>query len=362
MDCNFKGVILRVVELFCGWGGASKGLELAGFDIALALDLEPNAAATYKANFPNAEFILDDIRNVTVADITDKIPNISDEPLLLSTCAPCQPFSNQNNKKSESDIRRTLLDETHRFIVALNPQYILLENVPGMQNVNPDEEGPLCRFLAFLTSNGYNYQKFIAKSEEYGVPQKRKRLVLIASNLGEISEPAQTHGVNGVPYRTVRDAIGLFAPLLAGETCTTDPIHRCSSLNETNLERISLTPEGGDRRDWPSRLINKAHKNYSGHYDTYGRMSWDKPSPTLTTKCHSYSNGRFGHPDVNQNRPISMREAASIQTFPEDYIFHGSICSMSKQIGNAVPCELARSFGTVILEHFEQVQEEQHNG
>ena len=235
----------------------------------------------------------------------------------------------------------------------------MLENVPGMQNVNPEVEGPFCRFLSFLTDNGYQYLKFIAKSEEYGVPQKRKRLVLLASRLGVIEEPAKTHGINEIPYMTVRDAIERFPVLQAGETCVDDPIHKCSSLNATNLERINLTPEGGDRRDWPSRLINKAHKNYCGHYDTYGRMSWDKPSPTLTTKCHSYSNGRFGHPDTNQNRPISIREAASIQTFPSDYVFHGAICSMSKQIGNAVPCELARNFGIAILEHYENVQEGQ---
>jgi DNA (cytosine-5)-methyltransferase 1 len=350
---------LNVIDFFSGCGGASKGLELAGLNVALGVDFEPNAAATYIANFPNAEFILDDVRNVTVADIIAKVSNIYETPLLLSTCAPCQPFSNQNNKKSEADIRRTLLDETHRFILAFNPEYIMLENVPGMQNVNPDVEGPFCRFLSFLTENGYHYLKFIAKSEEYGVPQKRKRLVLIASRLGEIEEPPITHGINGIPYMTVRDAIGALPALNAGETCATDPTHRCSSLKAVNLERISLTPEGGDRRNWPEHLIVKCHQNYSGHYDTYGRMSWDKPSPTLTTKCHSYSNGRFGHPDTNQNRPISIREAASIQTFPDDYIFHGSIGSMSKQIGNAVPCELARNFGIAILEHYENVQEGQ---
>jgi DNA (cytosine-5)-methyltransferase 1 len=350
---------LNVIDFFSGCGGASKGLELAGFNISLGIDIEPNAASTYMANFPNAEFILDDVRNITVEDLLAKVPNIIEEPLLLCTCAPCQPFSNQNNKKSDADIRRTLLDETHRFILAFEPEYIMLENVPGMQNVNPDEEGPFCRFLSFLSDNGYEYFKFIAKSEEYGVPQKRKRLVLLASKYGLVEEPEKTHGVNGVPYVTVRDVIGMLPILRAGETCDNDPVHKCSNLNATNIERISLTPEGGDRRNWPERLINKAHKNYEGHYDTYGRMSWDKPSPTLTTKCHGYSNGRFGHPDITQNRPISMREAANIQTFPNDYIFKGPLGSMSKQIGNAVPCELARNFGLAILNNFNQVQEGQ---
>tara|TARA_R110001599_G_scaffold25097_2_gene90131 strand:- start:6388 stop:7443 length:1056 start_codon:yes stop_codon:yes gene_type:complete len=350
---------LNVIDFFSGCGGASKGLELAGFNISLGIDFEPNAASTYKSNFPNAEFILDDVRNITVEGILTKVPNITEEPLLLCTCAPCQPFSNQNNKKSEVDVRRTLLDETHRFILAFNPEYIMLENVPGMQNVNAEVEGPFCRFLSFLTANGYQYLKFIAKSEDYGVPQKRKRLVLLASRLGIISEPEKTHGIGGIPYVTVRDAIEMLPALQAGETCKDDPIHTCSNLNPINIERISLTPEGGDRRNWPSRLINEAHKNYEGHYDTYGRMSWDKPSPTLTTRCNGYSNGRFGHPDVNQNRPISMREAANLQTFPSDYIFSGTRTSMAKQIGNAVPCELARNFGLAILNHFNRVQEGQ---
>ncbi|WP_342805904.1 DNA cytosine methyltransferase [Alteromonas sp. M12] len=350
---------MNVIDFFSGCGGASKGLEQAGCNISLGIDFEPNAASTYKANFPNAQFILDDVRNITVEDIVTKVPNITEEPLLICTCAPCQPFSNQNNKKSDADIRRTLLDETHRFILAFNPEYILLENVPGMQNVNPNVEGPFCRFLSFLSKNGYQHLKFIAKSEEYGVPQKRKRLVLLASRLGRIEEPEKTHGVNGIPYVTVRDAIFMLPPLRAGEVSGEDPVHRCSNLDSINLERISLTPEGGDRRNWPTRLINKAHKDYDGHYDTYGRMSWDKPSPTLTTRCNGYSNGRFGHPDVNQNRPISMREAANLQTFPSDYIFSGTLTSMAKQIGNAVPCELARNFGLAILNHFNRVQEGQ---
>jgi DNA (cytosine-5)-methyltransferase 1 len=350
---------LNVIDFFSGCGGASKGLELAGFNVSLGIDFEPNAAATYMANFPNAEFILDDVRNITVEDIVNKVPNIAEEPLLLCTCAPCQPFSSQNKNKSETDIRRTLLDEVHRFVLAFNPEYIMLENVPGIQNVNPIIEGPLCRFLSFLTDNGYQYLKFIAKSEEYGVPQKRKRLVILASRLGMIEEPNKTHGVNEIPFVTVRDAIEMLPPLQAGEGCLNDPIHKCSNLNATNLERITLTPEGGDRRDWPDSLINPAHKNYAGHYDTYGRMSWDRPSPTLTTKCNGYSNGRFGHPDTNQNRAISMREAANIQTFPTDYIFHGLIGSLSKQIGNAVPCELARNFGIAVLNHYENVQDGQ---
>jgi DNA (cytosine-5)-methyltransferase 1 len=341
---------VKVIDFFCGSGGASKGLEQAGFEIALGLDIDENSQATYQMNFPKAQFINKDIRRVETEEVLE-IVKVNNAPLLITACAPCQPFSKQNNSKSEKDERRTLLDETHRFILALNPEYIMLENVPGMQNVDSKIEGPFCRFTDFLTTNGYHFIKFIAKSEEYGVPQRRKRLVILASRLGEMCEPKRTHGDKLLEFRTVRDAIGHFTPIAAGTVCQQDPVHRTPQLNPRNLERIKNTPEGGDRRNWPEHLINECHKNYAGHTDTYGRMSWDELAPTLTTKCHSYSNGRFGHPDVSQNRAISLREAASLQTFPDDFQFFGGSGSMARQIGNAVPCELARQFGLSIIEH-----------
>ncbi len=349
---------MRVIDFFCGCGGASKGLQQAGFEVALGLDVDANAQKAYQANFPDAQFILKDIRQIETQDIVDAIrPN--NGPLIIAACAPCQPFSKQNNSKSKNDIRRTLLDETHRFILALKPEYIMLENVPGMQNVNAEEDGPFKRFTNFLTENGYHFIKFITKAEEFGVPQRRKRLVLLASRLGTISEPSITHGENLQPFNTVRDAIGHFVPIAAGEVFHGDRFHRSANLSPTNLARIMSTPEGGDRRNWPEHLINECHKNYTGHTDTYGRMRWDALSPTLTTKCIGYSNGRFGHPDINQNRAISIREAASLQTFPEDFQFFGSMQTMARQIGNAVPCELARQFGLSILNHHQNVQDGQ---
>jgi len=345
---------LKVIDFFSGCGGASEGLRQAGLDIAIGLDFDKKAAETYEANFPEAKFYNVDIRELDEKEVATAFKDINqkEEPLLLVACAPCQPFSSQNKAKSEDDIRRTLLDETHRFINALKPDYIFIENVPGLQNIDKDKEGPYKRFIQFLNMQNYKFIEFIAKSEEYGVPQRRKRFVLLASKIGQLDIPAKTHGEGLLPIPTVKDFIGGFPVIKAGEIHPDDPWHRCPTLNERNLERIQHTLEGGDRRNWPDYLINKCHKTHSGHMDVYGRMSWDKPAPTLTTRCYSYSNGRFGHPDTNQHRAISVREASRLQTFPKDFIFKGSVVEASRQIGNAVPCEMAKQFGLAIQRHY----------
>lgn len=349
---------MKVIDFFSGCGGVSEGLRQAGFEITIGLDFDSKAATTYQANFPEALFFNDDIRKVDEKILAKafKEKNREKEPLLFVACAPCQPFSTQNKSKSEDDIRRTLLDETHRFISKLTPEYILVENVPGLQKIDKEKDGPYKRFITFLESKKYKITEFIAKSEEYGVPQKRKRFVLLACKSRKMEIPASTHGKGLEPIKTVRDFIGEFPAIKAGEVHPDDPWHRCPTLNERNLERIRYTPEGGDRRHWPDHLINECHKTHSGHMDVYGRMSWDKPAPTLTTRCYSYSNGRFGHPDTNQHRAISVREASRLQTFPKDFIFKGSVVESSRQIGNAVPCEMAKQFGLSILKHYDEVK------
>ncbi|MBF7695303.1 DNA cytosine methyltransferase [Acinetobacter rathckeae] len=345
---------MKVIDFFSGCGGVSEGLRQAGFDITIGLDFDKKAAETYMANFPKAKFYNVDIRMLDEKELTQsfKKKNKKNDPLILVACAPCQPFSSQNKAKSEDDIRRTLLDETHRFIKELKPDYIFIENVPGLQKIDKNKEGPYKRFTNFLNSENYKFIEVIAKSEEYGVPQRRKRFVLLASKVGQLDIPAKTHGEGLEPIKTVRDFIGQFPSIRAGEIHPDDLWHRCPTLNERNLERIKATPEGGDRRDWPEHLINECHKTHSGHMDVYGRMSWDKPAPTLTTRCYSYSNGRFGHPDTNQHRAISVREASRLQTFPQDFIFKGSVVEASRQIGNAVPCEMAKQFGLAIQQHY----------
>ena len=183
----------------------------------------------------------------------------------------------------------------------------------------------------------------------------RRRLLLIASRLGTISLPSPTHGdATGIPHSTVRKWIRNFPPIKAGDTHPEIRGHSAYRLSRLNLERIRATPEGGDRRDWPKRLWPKCHiGDFNGHTDVYGRLSWDKPAPALTTRCISYSNGRFGHPD--QDRALSAREAARLQTFPTSFDFAGSLTSQAKQIGNAVPVVLAEAFGLYLVDHIRRL-------
>jgi len=216
---------LKVIDFFSGCGGVSEGLRQAGFEITIGLDFDSKAATTYQANFPEALFFNDDIRKVDEKILVKafKEENREKEPLLFVACAPCQPFSTQNKSKSEDDIRRTLLDETHRFISKLKPEYILIENVPGLQKIDKEKDGPYKRFITFLESKKYKIIEFIAKSEEYGVPQKRKRFVLLACKSAKMEIPPSTHGEGLEPIKTVRDFIGEFSAIQAGEVHPDDP-------------------------------------------------------------------------------------------------------------------------------------------
>jgi DNA (cytosine-5)-methyltransferase 1 len=192
----------------------------------------------------------------------------------------------------------------------------------------------------------------VVESRDYGVPQRRRRLVVMASRLGPLAFPRPTHGPNGASqsYSTVWQWIGALPPITAGETHADLPNHRASALSRLNLERIRATPEGGSRSAWPDHLKLDCHMNgHKGHTDVYGRMRKHAPASGLTTRCISLSNGRFGHPV--QDRAISVREAACIQTFPLDFEFRGSLNSMARQVGNAVPVLLAQRLGHRVLSH-----------
>ncbi len=333
---------MSVVDFFSGCGGTSLGFRDAGLDIALGVDNDPHAAETFRRNFPEALFLEADVRGLDETALGSLLP---DAPLLFSGCAPCQPFSRQNNARSPDDHRRGLLGEFTRMVLAHRPRYVVVENVPGMQSVADGQ--PLTRFVAALKSAGYESKVQVLKALDYGVPQQRRRLVVVAALGRPPRLPEPTHGPGRLPVVTVADVIAGLPALEAGEVDPDDPDHVASALSETNRRRIRATPEGGDRRDWPPGLELDCHSRHGGHTDAYGRMSWDRPASGLTTRCVSYSNGRFGHPA--QDRAISVREAACLQTFPRSFAFAGTMTARAKQIGNAVPPLMARRIAEAAL-------------
>jgi DNA (cytosine-5)-methyltransferase 1 len=330
---------MKAIDFFCGAGGLTRGLLDSGIDVILGIDADDRCRNTYEANNAPAKFKHCDIRKLTVADLSKEIKGIPSNQLMFAACAPCQPFSKQRTVAKDKR-QRTLLGSFSKFIDTFKPEYIFIENVPGITKVSGNSTYK--RFISVLDRCGYFYDASDIDAKCYGVPQTRRRHILIARRSSPLRMPEATHGPDRLPYETVKNVISHFPPINAGDTHPDVPNHRASALSEVNFQRIKYSRKnGGDRRDWPDDLILDCHKgNYQGHTDVYGRMWWNRPAPALTCKCASLSNGRYGHPE--QDRAISLREAAALQTFPDDYVFYGkSKTDICNQIGNAVPVKLA---------------------
>lgn len=340
---------MKVVDFFSGCGGTSAGFRRAGASISLGIDNDPVACATFARNFPKAQTLCEDIRALRPVDIEPYLPLDRDDFLIFSACAPCQPFSKQRPKSKKSDQRATLLFSFLRFVRWWMPDYVFVENVPGVRSLTAEKrsfEG-LMRSLRTL---GYAVSMDVVRAYDYGVPQKRARLVVLASLHGNVAFPAATHGPGTKkPYTTVWDWIGDLPRLRAGQRHSSVPNHHAASLSALNLRRIKATPRGGGRIDWPRSLKLDCHVDHKGHSDVYGRMRKDMPAPGLTTRCISLSNGRFGHP--TQHRAISVREAACLQTFDKTFIFEGTLIQTARQVGNAVPVLLAERFARQVVRH-----------
>ena len=335
---------LFAIDFFCGAGGLTRGFLNVGIQVILGIDSDSNCRITYESNNSPAKFLCSDIRDLDPEDISKYIKDIPRNQIIFAGCAPCQPFTKQRSKTKYPE-QRTLLSEFARFVKAFKPGHVFVENVPGIRKA-VEKESPYREFIELLDDLKYNFLDGVVDAKNYSVPQTRRRLILLASRFRKMEMPQPTHGSGLLPYPTVREAIAGYAPIKAGETHPKIPNHRASDLSPINLKRITNTsPNGGDRRDWPPDLRLECHKNgYNGHTDVYGRMWWDKPAPALTSRCNSLSNGRYGHP--KQNRAISLREAAKLQSFDDSYIFHASsINHMALQIGNAVPVKLAEAVG-----------------
>ena len=348
---------VKVFDFFSGCGGASQGFQDAGMEIAFGLDWDADAKCSFQLNFPAATFMAKDIRHVEEQIIYELVNHSRPHPILFCGCAPCQPFSKQNTIRPQSseDERFPLILEFLRFIERCKPDIVFVENVPGIQNVCPESE-PINEFLQGLERAGYvNPAYGSVPLRRYGVPQSRSRFLLLASRHGAVNLPPETHGpgTTNPEFETVRDWISDLPRIAAGEKHPLIADHRAARLSPLNIKRIRATPEGGGHRDWPEHLRLSCHRISGGYTDVYGRMSWDRPASGLTTRCISYSNGRFGHPD--QDRAISVREAACLQTFPMDFSFSGSLNSMARQIGNAVPVRLTKTVGLHVRNHLTKI-------
>ncbi|TDT37711.1 DNA (cytosine-5)-methyltransferase 1 [Halospina denitrificans] len=337
--------MVKVYDFFSGCGGTSLGFRQAGFDIVWAIDNDPDSVATFEHNFPESSVSCEDINGLDPKAISPFIFPRND-PLLFCGCAPCQPFSKQNNAKSTGDPRRNLLRKFSEFVKYWKPEFIVVENVPGLQKVT--DGGPFDSFIKDLLAENYSVRYSILRAAHFGVPQRRDRLVLVASLEDEAKLPVETHGEGaGSELEVVRNWISDLPPLRAGEQCPEDPDHHSAQLSDLNLRRIKATPTGCGRESWPPDLWLNCHKTHVGHSDVYGRMHWDKTASGLTTRCISLSNGRFGHPE--QDRAISVREAACLQTFPREFSFRGLLNSKARQVGNAVPPHLAKQIGMALV-------------
>ena len=341
----------QVIDLFCGIGGLTRGLENSGLNVIAGFDIDETCRYTYEQN-NHARYHLANIREVTEVDIS----NLYDPGAfrILVGCAPCQPFSQMRFKLGEAnqeDEKYNLLLEYGRLIEDVHPSIISMENVPQIQETNI-----YTQFIDILNRNGYHFCSSVIYCPDYGIPQTRRRFVLIGSTLGPIQIIDPTHQRNNVH---VSDFIQDLPPINAGESDPNDPLHRAASLSEKNLERIRASVPGGTWHDWPDRLKCSCHRKDSGqtYSSVYGRMTWQQIGPTITTQFYSYGTGRFGHPE--QDRALSLREGALLQTFPADYDFIDPekkfiFRDIARHIGNAVPVRLGEIIGQTIIAHLQE--------
>lgn len=341
---------VSAVDLFCGAGGLTHGLLQAGIKVEAGIDIDKQAEYAFVTNNLNTKYLVWDVGRKKSSSIEKLFTN--GKIRLLAGCAPCQPFS-KLTQAIENHQSWGLLNNFSRFVARIKPELVTMENVPELAERGQEV---FDHFVNTLKKLEYHVNWKIVKCEEYGVPQSRRRLVLLGSKFGELKIPEGKY-CSEKKWKTVRKIIGKLPPLKSGEGHPKDLLHVASKLSELNLQRIKATlPDGGNRLDWPKELVLECHKKKSGerYHSIYGRMWWDKPSPTMTTLCTGIGNGRFGHPE--QHRSITLREAALLQSFPRSYQFWPpgiklNRSAVSRMIGNAVPPQLAKVLGQAIMEH-----------
>ncbi|WP_321815672.1 MULTISPECIES: DNA cytosine methyltransferase [unclassified Paraburkholderia] len=344
---------IDAVDLFCGAGGLSFGLKKAGITVRAGVDFDPACEYPYDANLGKGKFIRKDVSKVASGDVEAFFNE--GRYSLLAGCAPCQPFSTlRNGTEREKSDKWPLLSHFGRLVRDIQPDFVTMENVPALRTQSIFDD-----FLSVLRRSGYFVTHQIVNAADYGVPQRRKRLVLIASKHGNVRllSPEEL----GCETKTVRSAIAGLPKLKAGESDATDLLHKARSLTAVNLARIKASKPGGTWHDWPVALRAPCHQRANGQSfkSVYARMEWDKPAPTMTTQCFNFGTGRFGHPV--QDRAITLREAAILQSFPDNYKFVKSgeeikMSTLGRLIGNAVPVDLGYAIGMSISKHAKYIK------
>lgn len=344
-----KNINITCVDLFCGAGGLTHGMIQGGIKVTAGIDTDPTCRFPYEENNDGAQFIEKDITEIRSKEIEGLYNKNSIR--VLAGCAPCQPFSTYSHRyDNERDGKWALLNEFDRIVRDVKPEIVTMENVPAILKHRVFED-----FVTTLKRRRYSVWYGVVNCSEYGVPQSRKRTVLLASKHGPIILIDKTHK----KPKTVRQAIGRLRSIEAGDQAPRDKMHRSATLTKKNLKRIRSSKPGGTWRDWPKELIAECHKRDGGKSfpSVYGRMEWDKVAPTMTTQCYGFGNGRFGHPE--QDRAISLREAAILQGFPRNYKFIPSdqdaeFRNLGRLIGNAVPVDLGRVIAQSIVNHVQK--------
>ncbi len=332
---------VHAVDIYCGIGGLTHGLSLSGISVKAGFDIDVSCRYAYETNNRESRFVAADVRSIHFRDIAPYYKGA--DVTVMVGCAPCQPFSAHTRKARRSQTEDcSLLGEFARLVKEGTPDLVSMENVPGLS-----KHEAFYDFLNILDALGYKYDYDVLLAANYGVPQKRKRLVLLASRLGDITLPHPNE-----KNKVVADYIQNLPIIQDGQESSDDSAHITLPLSPKNQCRIRQSKPGGSWNDWHKSIVSKCHKK--AYYPaSYGRMSWNAPAPTITTQFCYYSTGRFGHPE--QHRTISVREAALLQTFPKKYKFVKKgkslvIRQVAQHIGNAVPVKLAKAIGQSIME------------
>jgi len=337
MEAHMSNGAFTAIDIYCGSGAVTEGMKAEEITVLAAIDNDPIACETYRLNHPEVHLCQADIRALNPTDIRVNI-DFRGQLDLLVVCAPCQPFSSQNRKRTPDDPRADLVLESLKFVEEFEPTIVFFENVPGIANSEP-----LISLRQKLATLGY----FLGEPKnlnaaDCGVPQRRERCIMLAARTRERIE-AFYNSITPLPNVTVRQTIGDLKQLCSGERDPDDPLHFARNHQLLTLRRLQHIPEdGGSRSSLPEELELDCHKGRKNDFpDVYGRMRWDDVAPTLTTGCTDVTKGRFAHP--RDNRAITLREAALLQSFPPHYRFFGNSGQIARQIGNAVPVNMIRT-------------------